>query len=174
MKCSACRSRLAAYQDGELSHGDAVLIAGHIAACAECSAAYQRMASVETMLEGFPGIEPANAFTAAVMAKIAALPVPRPSPARLWWIGAYVVAAWAVLAALVSTRTIIWQSFVAVAAGLVARIGVAGVDLLRVAQHLHLLTYAALGVAVEISLLVVLGVACRKYLSRLIATPSGA
>ncbi len=174
MKCSACKARLPAYQDGELSRGDQLLIAGHLASCSSCSAYHRELGAIDVMLERVSQINPSADFTLAVMAKIAALPAPAKGRPRTWWIGAYVAAAWAVLTVAFATRIVHWESVVAAAAGFAAKAGVAAQTLVRVADHLNLFTYAALGTGVELALLVAVAVVGRRYLTRLVAIPLGA
>ena len=174
MKCTACRARLEAYYDGELSRGDALLMAGHLAQCAACSAHSRTLVDIENKLRRVGAWEPAPDFTIAVMAKIAALPAPHARRTRAWWLVTYVLAAWAALGSAIALHAIGWQTVVADFGVFVGKLGVAGHTLYRLADHYHLTTVAALGATAEVIMLAAIAIVGRKYLSRIGATLLGA
>lgn len=131
------------------------------------------MTALESSLARIVTIEPRPDFTLAVMAKIAAMPAPARQPARLWWLVAADIALWLTLGALTAFGAIRWKIVAAGVAAFAAKAGVALGSLYDVAQHLHITTIVALGVAVEIVFLAVFIAAGRKYLSRLGATLAG-
>jgi len=175
MKCSACREQLGAYFDGDLKPGARLAVAGHVAACAACSEFALQLRAVDARLAGLRSVEPHAGFTAAVLAKIAALPqAQRAWLSQAWWIAGYVGAAWAIVAVALATRTIAWQTALAAAGAFLGKAGVSLETLLRVAVHFHLGGLAALGAGVEIALLAVLAIVGRTYLWRLGHAPLGA
>ena len=173
MNCSACEARLGALLEGDLSPRDAALIGAHLAACASCRAEADRLRAVESSLIRLVGIEPRPDFALAVMAKIAAMPVPARQPARLWWLVAADIVLWAAVGALTALGVINWRSVVVAGGTFAAKLGIASSALYDVAQHLHLTLIVALGVGLEIAFLALFFVAGRKYLSRIRATMSG-
>jgi anti-sigma factor RsiW len=173
VKCSACKERLSAYQDGDLAPREAALVAAHLASCAECSAFSQRLADAESSLIRLAPIEPAPDFTLAVMAKIAAMPLPARRPARIWWLLAADIVIWLAIGAFTALGAIRWKVIAAAAVSFAAKVGVAGTALFDVAQHLHIASIAVLGVGLEVAFIVLLIVAGRKYLSRIRGNLSG-
>jgi len=173
VNCSACRSRIGLVEDGELSARDQRLVRDHVASCADCRAFADRLKTVELSLVRLAPIEPQADFTIAVMAKIAAMPVPARQPARLWWLLVADVALWAAIGALTAFGVIRWKTIAVSAAAFAAKSGIALGTLYDVAQQFHLTAVAALGVGVELVFLVLLFTAGRKYLSRVRATLSG-
>lgn len=175
MKCSACRARLGAYLDGELQNGAQVAVAAHLAECAACREFAESLRAVGVRLAQLQAIEPAADFTSTVMARIAALPAPQPSRlGRMWWVVAYLAAAWVLLAIAGMTRAFSWQSAVAAGGTFAARMSVALDAVYRVGQHFHLVSAVALAFGFEIALLIVAGVVGRNYISRVGATLLGA
>ena len=166
MNCSACKSRIGLLQDGELSAGDARLVERHLESCADCRAFADRLSMVESSLVRLAPIEPHNDFTLAVMASIAAMPVPERQPARLWWLVVADVALWIALGALTAFGAIRWKTVAAGAGAFAAKFGVTIGTLFDVAQHFHVTAILALGVGVEIAFLALFVTAGRKYLSR--------
>jgi len=173
VNCSACRSRVGLLGDGELSAGDARLVELHIASCADCRAFADRLKTVETSLVRLAQIEPRADFTLAVMAGIAAMPVPERQPARIWWLLVADVALWIAIGALTAFGAIRWKTLAAGAGAFAAKSGVALSTLYDVGQHFHITTVVALGVGIEVVFLAVFVAAGRKYLSRVRATLSG-
>jgi anti-sigma factor RsiW len=173
VNCSACKGRLGAYLDGDLSRRDAALIDAHLAKCAECRSEKDRLQAVESSLIRLVGIDPHPDFTLAVMVRIAAIPVPARQQVRLWWLVAADILLWAAIGALTAFGAIKWRSIAVAAGTLTAKLGIASSALYDVAQHLHLTLVIALGVGVEIAFLALFFVAGRKYLSRIRATMSG-
>jgi anti-sigma factor RsiW len=167
VNCSACSSRLSAHRDGELSRADALLVAGHLAACASCSALNARLQRVDVVLESLSFIEPAPDFTAVVMAKIAEMPAHSAKRFSPWWMGGYTAAAWAAFATLSATHVVNPQGVVAELGEFAGKTGVAMDALYRVGAHFHLIDVAVAAVAIEIALLAVGATVGRKYLPRL-------
>ncbi len=95
MKCSACRERLPAYQDGVLAAGAAADLEAHLASCVGCRTFSEEMMVVEHRLARLTEIEPRVDFTSVVMARIAAMPAPARRQLRMWWLGAYNMIVWA-------------------------------------------------------------------------------
>ena len=167
MNCSACSTRLAAHRDGELSHSDALLMAGHLAGCASCSALEARLQRVDAALASLSFIEPAPDFTASVMARIAEMPKPVAQRISLWWMGGYTAAAWAAFAGLSALHVVSPQSAVAEMGVFAGKTGLAMETLYKVGAHFHLGDFAVAAVIVEIALLAVGATVGRKYLPRL-------
>jgi anti-sigma factor RsiW len=173
VNCSACKSRIGLLQDGELSPRDARLVEAHILSCAECRIFADRLTAVESSLVRLAPIDPRADFTLAVMAGIAAMPVPARQTARLWWLVAADVALWIALGALTAFGAIRWKIVAAGAGTFAAKAGIALGTFYDVAQHFHVNTVLALGVGIEVAFLAVFFFAARKYLPRLRATLSG-
>jgi anti-sigma factor RsiW len=167
MNCSACSARLTAHRDGELSRADALLIAGHLAACASCSALNARLQRVDAVLESLSFLEPRRDFTATVMAKIAELPAPAAKRVSIWWMGGYTAAAWAAFATLTATKVVNPQVVVAELGVYAGKTGFAMETLYKIGAHFHLVDVAAVAVAIEIAMLAVGATVGRKYLPRL-------
>ena len=165
MKCSACRERLPAYQDGVLASGAAADLEAHLASCLGCRTFSEEMMVVERRLARLTEIEPRVDFTAVVMARIAALPAPAESGLRIWWIGAYDLLAWVVLLALTAAGILRWKTVVAETGVLVGKLGLAADALYRIAGHFHLITYALVGGLVEGAALLLILYAGRRYLA---------
>jgi hypothetical protein len=123
------------------------------------------MMVVEHRLARLTEIEPRADFTLLVMAKIAALPVPSQRRVRAWWLGAYDLLAWAVLAALTATGILRWKVVAAESGLLFGKFAVAANALYRVADHFHLTTFALVGGLVEGGVLLLLLYAGRRYLA---------
>jgi len=173
VNCSACKARIGALRDGELPARDSRLVESHLAGCASCRAFAERLDVVEASLVRLTRIEPRQDFTIAVMAGIAAMPVPERQPTRLWWLVIADVALWIAIGALTAFGAIRWKAIAAGAAAFSAKLGVAATTLYGVAIDFHAVPIVALGVAIEIAFLAVMVVAGRKYLSRVRATLSG-
>ena len=165
MKCSACRERLPAYQDGVLSSGAAADLEAHLASCLGCRTFSEEMMVVERRLARLREIEPRVDFTRVVMARIADMPAPSRSGLRAWWIGAYDLAAWIILAVLTATGILRWKAIVADAGVVFGKAAVSANALYRVADHFHLTTLALVGGIVECALLVFVLYAGRRYLA---------
>ena len=173
MNCSACKSRIGALHDGDLPARDAALVEQHLASCSECSAFAARLTALDATLVRLAPIEPRADFTLAVMASIAAMPVHQRQPARLWMLVIADIALWLAIGALTAFGLIRWKAAAAGAGAFAAKAGVAFTALFDVAQHFHVETIAALGVGIEIAVLVTLATVGRKYLPRVRATLSG-
>jgi anti-sigma factor RsiW len=167
VNCSACSARLSAHRDGELSRADALLIAGHLASCASCSALNARLQRVDDVLESLSFMEPAPDFTANVMAKIADLPVHSAKRISAWWMGGYTAAAWAAFGALSAAHVINPQGVVAELGVVAGKTGFALETLYKVGAHFHLIDVAVAAVAIEVAMLAVGATVGRKYLPRL-------
>ena len=165
MKCSACRERLPAYQDGVLASGAAADLEAHLASCLGCRTFSEEMMVVERRLARLTEIEPRVDFTQVVMARIAALPAPAYHGVRMWWIGAYDLIAWVLLVALTAAGILRWKSVVAEGSVLVGKLALAADSLYRIADHFHLVTYALIGGLVEGAALLFLLYAGRRYLA---------
>jgi anti-sigma factor RsiW len=167
VNCSACSARLSAHLDGELSRADALLIAGHLASCASCSALYARLQRVDDVLESLSFIEPSQDFTATVMAKIAEMPAPAAKRISVWWMGGYTAAAWAAFGALSAAHVISPQGVVAELGVFAGKTGFAMETLYKVGAHFHLVDVAVAAVVIEVAMLAVGATVGRKYLPRL-------
>jgi anti-sigma factor RsiW len=167
VNCSACSARLSAHLDGDLSRADALLMAGHLAGCASCSALLARLQRVDAVLESLTFLEPAQDFTASVMAKIADLPVPAAKRVSIWWMGGYTAAAWGAFATLSATHVVNPQVVVADLGAFAGKTGFAIETLYKIGAHFHLIDVAVAAVAVEVALLAVGATVGRKYLPRL-------
>lgn len=165
MKCSACRGRLPAYQDGVLSAGAAADLEAHLASCLGCRTFSEEMMVVEHRLARLTEIEPRVDFTQAVMARIAALPAPARRGLRMWWLGAYDLLAWTLLVALAATGMFRWKTLVAEGGVLFGKTALAADALYRVADHFHLTTLALVGGLVEGAVLALFLYAGRRYLA---------
>jgi anti-sigma factor RsiW len=174
VKCSACRERLPAYQDGVLSAGAAADLEAHLASCVGCRTFSEEMMVVERRLARLREIEPRAGFTQAVMAKIAALPAPAGRGVRIWWLGVYDAFAWVVLAALAATGFLRWKTIVAGGGVFLGKLALSGSALYRVADHFHLTTLALVGGVVEGAVLLFLLYAGRHYLAGMRAAIPGA
>jgi len=173
VNCSACRSRIGLLGDGELSARDARLVEQHIATCVECRLFGDRLKTVESSLVRLVQIEPRTDFTLAVMAGIAAMPVPQRQPARIWWLLFADVILWVAIGALTAFGAIRWKTLAAGAGAFVAKSGIALTTFYGVAQDFHMTTVVALGVGIEVVFLAVFIAAGRKYLSRVRAKLAG-
>lgn len=173
MNCSACRSRIGLLHDGELSARDARLVEQHVATCLECHAFVERLKTVESSLIRLVPIEPRADFTIAVMAGVAAMPVPERQPARIWWLLVADVALWVAIGALTALGAIRWKTLAAGAGAFAAKSGVAIGTFYDIAQQFHIATVVALGVGIEVVFLALIVAAGRKYLSRVRATLAG-
>ena len=167
MNCSACSARLSAHRDGELSRADALLIAGHLASCASCSALNARLQRVDDVLESLSFMEPAPDFTASVMAKIAEMPAPAAKRISAWWMGGYIAAAWAAFGALGAAHVVSPQGVVAELGVVAGKTGFALETLYKVGAHFHLTDVAVAAVVIEVAMLAVGATVGRKYLPRL-------
>ena len=165
MKCSACRERLPAYQDGVLASGAAADLEAHLASCLGCRTFSEEMMVVERRLARLTEIEPRVDFTQVVMARIAALPAPAYRGVRMWWIGAYDLVAWVLLVAMTAAGILRWKTVVAEGSVLVGKLALAADALYRIAGHFHLVTYALIGGLVEGAALLLLLYAGRRYLA---------
>ena len=173
MNCSACKARIGALRDGELPARDARLVESHLESCASCRAFAERLDAIEASLVHLTPIEPRQDFTIAVMAGIAAMPVPERQPARLWWLVIADVALWIAIGALTAFGAIRWKALAAGTAAFVAKSGVAAATIYNVAIDFHAVPIVALGVGLEIAFLAVIIAFGRKHLSRVRATLSG-
>jgi anti-sigma factor RsiW len=167
VNCSACSARLSAHHDGELSRADALLIAGHLAGCASCSALNARLQRVDAVLESLSFIEPGKDFTASVMAKIAEMPAHSPKRLSFWWMGGYTAAAWAAFATLTATHVFNPQDVLAELGAYAGKTGFAMETLYKIGAHFHLIDVASVAVVIEIAMLAVGATVGRKYLPRL-------
>jgi anti-sigma factor RsiW len=173
VNCSACKARIGALRDGELPARDARLVESHLESCAACRAFAERLDAIEASLVRLAPIEPRQDFTIAVMAGIAALPVPERQPARLWWLVIADVALWIAIGALTAFGAIRWKALVAGTAAFAAKFGVAATTIYSVAIDFHAVPIVALGIGVEIASLALIIAFGRKHLSRVRATLSG-
>jgi anti-sigma factor RsiW len=173
VNCSACKPRIGLLKDGELPARDARLVEQHLHSCADCRSFADRLATVESSLVRLAPIEPRVDFTLAVMAGIAAMPVPARQPARLWWLVIADVALWIAIGALTALGAIRWKTIAAGAGAFAAKAGIAAGTLYDVAQHFHITTVVALGFGIEFVFLALFIAAGRKYLSRVRATLTG-
>ena len=173
MKCSACRERLPAYQDGVLAVGAAADLEAHLRSCLGCRTFAEEMMVLEQRLARMREIEPRADFTQAVMAKIAAAPALAAPKLRLWWLGVYDACAWIVLAALVATGFVRWKAIVAEGSVFLGKLAFSGGALYRVADHFHLPALALAGAFVEAAVLIFALSAGRHYLAGLRTALSG-
>ncbi|MBC5825917.1 MAG: zf-HC2 domain-containing protein [Candidatus Eremiobacteraeota bacterium] len=166
MNCSACKRSLSAYNDGDLSPRESLLVSGHLAACAECSAYSSRLADVDAALANLSEIQPAAGFTAAVMSKIASLPAPERPRRSLWWLPALMLTEWLILAVLNAAHVLHWQRPLAVTAAFAADFSIAAQTLYRLASHFHIGVWAVAGTGAEIAILIPVAMAVRSYVAR--------
>jgi predicted anti-sigma-YlaC factor YlaD len=174
VNCSACEARLAAYLDGELSPSEVRSVEMHLNKCAACRVLTNDLRAVEIKLQGLRGIEPRPDFSIAVMAAISALPVPKPARLRVRWFVGYVAAAWALLIALFFARVIDWHHALAAVATEFGKVAVAGSTLVGVGLRLHLTTFVAGAVGIELIVLVVGALALRRFYPQLRGWLAGA
>ncbi|MBV8459613.1 MAG: zf-HC2 domain-containing protein [Candidatus Eremiobacteraeota bacterium] len=166
MKCSACRERLPAYQDGVLAAGAVADLEAHLASCEGCRAFAEEMMIVEHRLARLSTIEPRADFTQAVMQRISALPAPATQPRlHIWWLGVYDALAWVVVALLAATGFLRWKTIVAEGGVLFGKLALSGGALYRIADHFHLTTLALFGGLIEGAVLLALLYAGRHYLA---------
>jgi anti-sigma factor RsiW len=165
VKCSACRERLPAYQDGVLAAGAAADLEAHLADCLGCRTFAEEMMIAERRLARLSEIEPRADFTLAVMAKIATLPAPVQRSARMWWLAAYNFFAWVALVTLAATGILRWKAITSEGHHVFSKLGPAADVLYRVADHFHLTTIALVGGLVEGLALVILLYLGRRYLA---------
>lgn len=149
------------------------ILDAHLASCSACRTQLERLRAVESSLVRLVAIEPQGDFTLALMAKIAAMPVPARRPVRIWWLVAADVLIWATIGALSAFGAIRWKSLAGAAAAFAAKAGVALGTFYDVGQHFHITTVVALGVLLEAAFLALFAAAGRKYLSRVRAAVSG-
>jgi anti-sigma factor RsiW len=173
VNCSACRARIGALRDGDLSPRDARLVEVHLTGCADCQEFAERLTAIDASLARLTHIEPREDFTLAIMAGIAAMPVPERRPTRLWWLVVADIALWIAIGALTAFGAIRWKALVAGTAAFAAKAGVAATALYGVALDFHAVPIVAVGVGIEIVFLAVVIAAGRKHLSRVRATLSG-
>ena len=173
MNCSACRTRIGVLAEGELSARDARLVEKHLEGCAGCRAFADKLTAVEHSLVRLAPIEPRADFTIAVMANIAAMPVPARQPARLWWLVVADIALWLALGALTAIGAIRWKTLAAGAGAFAAKVGIAVGTLYDVAQDFHVTGVVWAGVGIEILFLVIFVAAGRRYLARVRSALTG-
>ncbi len=70
MKCRKVEKRLSAYQDGEVSEGERLLIKAHLADCPECSKQYKELQQVWETLDNLPDIQAAPGFYSGIHRRI--------------------------------------------------------------------------------------------------------
>jgi len=173
VNCSACEALIGSYRDGELTSREAALVKAHLASCAACRAVAARYDAVEATLVRLVDIEPRADFTIGVMAKIATLPAHARKPMRLWWIVAADVAVWLALGALTALGAIRWQSLVGGAGALGEKLLVGFGALYDLGQHYHVTSLLALGVGIEIAVIVLLVAVGRRFLPGMRAALAG-
>ncbi len=167
MKCSACKANLPSYHEGELSPRNAMLIVGHLASCAACSAYSHQFLALDRVLGGIEAIAPISNFTAQVMAKVKTMAAPCAARPRLWlWITSLIALGWGVIAALNVSRVMPWQSPIAEAGTFAAKGALVVQTLIHVGSHFHIATYVAMGVGAELAALILLAPIVRKYFQR--------
>jgi len=157
---------LGAYRDGDLTARESLLVAGHLAACRRCSERADQLAHVDAILADVTPIEPSAGFTAAVMAKISALPAPAARRVRLWWLAALMLTEWAIIAVLNAAHVLHWERPLAAGTAIAGQLAVAAQTLYRVADHFHIGIWAGVGIAAEIIIAIPLAIALRNYLAR--------
>lgn len=166
MNCSACKDRLPAYRDGELSHAERALIGAHLLACASCAAHERVLADLDRVLEAVRPVQPRADFTIGVMAKIAGLPVRRPFWNAYRVLGAFVGAEIVAIVVAVLTGRLHLEALAASAATFVAKVAVAVTALVDVAADFHLGPVALAAAAFEIAAVALLFFAIRAHLNR--------
>ena len=97
MRCSWFESVLDQYVDATLPPKQMLAVAAHLHSCAACEALHRRLRVVDGLLHTRTMIDVGEpAFSANLMARVRAMPVPRPHHRPLWIIGAfYLICAWA-------------------------------------------------------------------------------
>src|SRR5690349_20857105 len=76
MRCRECESLVWDYLDDELSASQRQLVAGHLAACPQCTAYFQQLRSLPVPTGHLQVALPPPDFTARLMERIAPLPSP--------------------------------------------------------------------------------------------------
>jgi len=111
MRCSWCEVRLDEYLEGGLAPRARAALRAHLEACAQCRQLLERARIVDGLLHtNRPAPIPAD-FTAAVMVRVRAMPAPAPMHRTLWHLAAaYLVGAWAVVAAALLFVRFGWSS----------------------------------------------------------------
>jgi anti-sigma factor RsiW len=79
MKCEDVRLQLSAFQDDELEDDARARIAAHIERCDGCRSELKQLQQAVAQVARLPELEPADNFTAAVMARL------RAQEKQRWW-----------------------------------------------------------------------------------------
>jgi anti-sigma factor RsiW len=79
MKCEDVRLQLSAFQDDELEDDVRTRIAAHVEECGGCRRELEQLKQAVAQVARLPEVEPADNFTAAVMARL------RAQEKRRWW-----------------------------------------------------------------------------------------
>lgn len=85
MSCRALRKLLSPYLDGELAPAQQERVAAHLAACAACAAALQRLRGAARAVEQLDALEPSAGFDAGFARKLAQAQTAPPQRARSLW-----------------------------------------------------------------------------------------
>jgi hypothetical protein len=101
LRCSSCEPRLDEYVETGLDTAQRASITAHLAICGKCRAFAHNLRTINAVFLNARKFEPAPTFTFATMAEIRSFPSPRlrnVSPHAV--LVAYLIFAWAVIAAL--------------------------------------------------------------------------
>lgn len=77
MRCRECKALLWDYLDGELSDAGRTSVETHLAACAQCSLAHERLRAFPLQPSQLTAVPPPPDFTTRLMRRIEPLPPPR-------------------------------------------------------------------------------------------------
>ncbi len=84
MKCGKIRELFSSYLESAMDGRQSAEFEEHLAGCADCRAAYERVNATVMMLEEIPEVEPPADFHATVMARVQEARRAAPQPVR-WW-----------------------------------------------------------------------------------------
>lgn len=84
MKCGKVRELFSSHLESAMDGRQSAEFEEHLAGCADCRAAYERVNATVMMLEEMPEVEPPADFHATVMARVQEARRAAPQPVR-WW-----------------------------------------------------------------------------------------
>lgn len=101
MRCSFCKPLLDRYSEATLCAQQMRQVSAHLQLCGECAAVLEELKVVDGLLTTLsPPQAPAANFTFAILAEVRSMPVPvTPRTNLVALAGAYVLVAWAIIAA---------------------------------------------------------------------------
>lgn len=99
MRCSSSRLLFEELLDGTLASRAQAALTAHLDRCADCHGLLEELRVVDALLLHAGDAELPSNFTMRTMAAISALPAPRSAGPAIWGLmGAYLVAAWVLIA----------------------------------------------------------------------------